>query len=139
MHVITHQIVQFPWWAENALFWQSLHIFSFGTVWIVFSVWGATPDRSKSNCICLCLQAFVFASMFGSHCYEGQSAETLISAKGMNSLCCWYSTLNELYNRCNRTGLYLFKLQLKVFRNCFLFTCLLRNYRWPLVVTYVKG
>lgn len=39
---------------------------------------------------------------------------------------------------CKRTGLYLFKLQLKLFKNCFLFICLLGNYRWPSVVMYVK-
>lgn len=62
MHVIVPQIVQFPWQTEKAVLRQSLSIFSFGTVRTLTSVLGTTPHRSKSNFICLCLQAFAFAS-----------------------------------------------------------------------------
>lgn len=128
MHVIVPQMVQFPWQREKALLRQSRSIFIFGTVRILTSVLGTTPHRSKSNCICLCLQAFAFASLLGSHCCEEQSPQTLMR-RGLLSFLLILSKIFFSTSMCKRTTLYLFKFQLKLFRKCFLFSCLLRNYR----------
>lgn len=52
---------------------QAMHIFRFGTMRIHSSGLDGTLCGSENNSLCLCLQAFAFASLLGSHHYDEQS------------------------------------------------------------------